>query len=337
MLISSVVRNVPLKNGYTLSNTIIAEEGTVLAVKVLDEKQIYNQLELEDGTFNTIHKGDTLIVALGNRRALQGFVGSVPEAVKVGDTIQLLNLGGVAGICISENIETVGHALNIEVLGAIEQNEKLVNIKDYKLFNEQDTIVTKTPIVLITGTCMNSGKTTLACSVIAEAHKKGYSVAAAKMAGVAAMRDTLKMQSCGAKQAVSIVDAGYTSTVQHNANSICKGAIDYLCSNNGIDLIVVECGDGIFGEYGVASIVNDPIMQKQTIAHLACAHDPMGADKIIEVCKHAGLPINIISGPVTDNCVGIEFIEKNLNTTAINGIHQAEKLFSHLEATCLKK
>ncbi|MEK7172116.1 MAG: hypothetical protein AAB739_04360, partial [Patescibacteria group bacterium] len=76
--ISSVTKNANLAHEVEISKNIIAEEGAVIAVKVLEDKKIYNQLELVTGRMSTLKKGDTLAVALGNRKALKGFVGEVP-------------------------------------------------------------------------------------------------------------------------------------------------------------------------------------------------------------------------------------------------------------------
>ncbi|HET6569348.1 MAG TPA: hypothetical protein VFG50_15375, partial [Rhodothermales bacterium] len=62
----------PCRLGRTveLSSYIVTEEGYCLAVRALDEKEVYNQIETTDGVFETIHAGDVLIGALGERKAL---------------------------------------------------------------------------------------------------------------------------------------------------------------------------------------------------------------------------------------------------------------------------
>ena len=53
----------------------------------------------------TLHDGDVIVGVLGHRNALQGYSGVVPDAVALGQRLQLLNLGGVIGQCTSANIE----------------------------------------------------------------------------------------------------------------------------------------------------------------------------------------------------------------------------------------
>jgi hypothetical protein len=54
------------------------------------------------------------------------------------------------------------------------------------------------PIILVSGTCMNVGKTTVACEIVRALAAKGYRVAASKLAGVATQRDLLNMRAVGA-------------------------------------------------------------------------------------------------------------------------------------------
>ncbi|MBI5411751.1 hypothetical protein HZA43_01085 [Candidatus Peregrinibacteria bacterium] len=336
--IGSATYNLDLDQEIGMSDAVVAEEGAVVIVEVLEDKKTYNQLELPSGRLSTLKKGDIVAVALGNRRALKGFVGSVPESLNVGEVIHFLNLGGVAGICSSENLKEVGHALRAKVLGAAVRDGKTLNIKDAKRFSEKDTLESKIPLVIVSGTCMNVGKTTTTCEIIKQMFHARKKVSGAKLAGVAALRDTEKMRDYGAKKVVSFIDAGYPSTVDGKERpvGVAKGAIDYL-SLDCPDYIVIEFGDGIYGEYGVLDILKDPQIQAAIIAHIGCAHDPVGAVKLAEVCREIGAPLHAVSGPVTDNSVGCDFIHKNLNLPAFNALYQGAELFTCLEKICLQK
>lgn len=336
--ISSSTKNVPLKHEVEISKKIVVEEGAVLVVKVLQDKKIYNKLELTTGRFSTIHIDDILVVTLGNRRALKGFVGEVPKELKPGDIIHLLNLGGVAGTCTSANKKIVGQPLKVEVIGAIMRKGKHLNIKNYKRFSLSDKIKTDIPLVIISGSCMEVGKTTAASEIIKAAAREGYRVCGAKVAGIAAMRDAMSMEDYGAVKAISMIDAGYASTAtEENATvGITKGAINYLAKEKP-DFIIVELGDGIFGEYGVMEILKDKEVQAHISAHIGCAGDPMSAMEMYQVCRRIGVPLHVVSGPVTDNSVGINFIKKQLKVAAINCLYQEEKLFAYLKNSVLKK
>src|SRR3954471_13788263 len=73
--------------------------GDVVVVRALSESVTYGNLELPNGRLAKINRNDVLLGVLGKRRALKGFVGDVPDSIKVGDQLNLLNMGGLIGVC----------------------------------------------------------------------------------------------------------------------------------------------------------------------------------------------------------------------------------------------
>ena len=116
--IASVAQHNNLASELRLSDDIPCEEGVLVAVRVLNNKSRYNQLELTSGRMATVNKGDIVVGALGHRKALRGYSGHLPTTLSKGDTIQILNIGGVVGVCDSANPD-VGQPLNCEVLGTV--------------------------------------------------------------------------------------------------------------------------------------------------------------------------------------------------------------------------
>lgn len=329
--IGSVTKNIPLDHEIEITTeNIPATEGTVLAVEVMQDKKIYNELELTSGRLSKLHQGDQIVVALGRRRALRGFVGDLPQSVKVGDIIDRLSLSGVSGVCSSANQTEVGKPLPMKVLGAVVVDGQIANIKDYATFAPADTLEKSAPLVLVTGTCMHVGKTTVAAEMIKQAARAGLKVASAKMTGVAAMKDLEDMRDYGAMEAVSFLDAGLTSSIGNEDTllQVFKGALNHLNQKNNPDVIVIEFGDGIMGEYGVMELIKCPEIQAATAVHIGCAYDPVGAVKLAEIGTEIGLPLTVISGPITDNGVGKNFVEEATGIPARNGIHEGVELFA---------
>ena len=116
--IASVAQHNDLGSELRLSKDIPCEEGVLVAAKVLNSKSRYNQLELTSGRMATVNQGDVIVGALGHRKALRGYSGHLPKSLKPGDNIQILNIGGVLGICDSANPD-VGAPFNCEVLGTV--------------------------------------------------------------------------------------------------------------------------------------------------------------------------------------------------------------------------
>ncbi|MDB6107175.1 MAG: hypothetical protein JWO52_7174, partial [Gammaproteobacteria bacterium] len=101
--VASVTQACGLSHEVRVSTDIPAEEGVVIAVEVLTNKSTYNTLELTSGRMAKVGKGDNVVGALGHRKALFGYSGHIPPSVQPGDIIQMLNIGGVLGICDSVN------------------------------------------------------------------------------------------------------------------------------------------------------------------------------------------------------------------------------------------
>src|SRR5262249_44990450 len=152
-----------------------------------------------------------LIGALGARRALKGFVGRVPERIAVGDVIHILNLGGVMGVASAGAYE-LGRPIEAEVLGmAAGDDGEIRNVAEDALPRAR-RLACATPVVLVGGTCMNSGKTLAACEIVRRLGERGLAVAAMKATGVACLRDAFAFTDHGALQALTFLDCGVPST-----------------------------------------------------------------------------------------------------------------------------
>ncbi|PCI99298.1 MAG: hypothetical protein COB14_06770 [Alphaproteobacteria bacterium] len=325
--ISSVTKNLELKHNEQIiddpNTNLSCEMGTVLAAEILDDKTLYNEMELPSGRMSKLKKGDIIAVALGQRRALKGFVGDLPKSLKAGDIIHLLNFGGVAGECTSANTKEVGDPMRIRVLGGITRKGKQLNINQKMLYKPTNTMKSDIPLIIVTGTSMDSGKTTVATEIIKTLTHMGMKLAGTKLTGVGALRDLYKMQDYGVYNAVSFVDAGITSTANIDDAAMVemtKGTIEYL-SKDKPDAIIVEFGDGLMGHYGVDAILKMPEIQKNVRLHIGCAGDPIGAIGLARGCAAIGLPIDVISGPVTDNEVGQGIIRDELDVIVYNAFN----------------
>ncbi|MHA1917927.1 MAG: hypothetical protein ACTSUV_06415 [Candidatus Ranarchaeia archaeon] len=324
--ITSSTRNVGLKQEIELSDKILTKEGTVLIVKALGEKNVYDTVELVNGRMAKIIEGNIIAGVLGERKALRGFIGKIPSKLKVGDKIHILNLGGVFGICTSYN-KSIGEPIQIEVLGTVINTKtgKPANIKDYAI-DWATELPKSVPIIAVTGSCMNSGKTTAAVEVIKHLTKKGYKVAGAKVTGVSLMRDTLKMEDYGAVKSLNFTDAGLPSTM--TPKDVIKATLGILSKLNSFspDLIVVEFGDGILGGYCVDHLLRSTSIIQHVRAHIVAANDLVAAWGAQQLLLDYGIIPTIITGPATDNSIGVEFIESELRIPASNAVNNKEKL-----------
>src|SRR5947208_7192659 len=116
--IASVTSRLKLPAQIETTGDVPAERGTVVVVEAMEEKTVYGELELIGGRLARIIKGDRIAGVLGERQALKGYVGAIPAHIAPGDTLHILNLGGVIGQALSANTE-FGQPLRVRVLGTI--------------------------------------------------------------------------------------------------------------------------------------------------------------------------------------------------------------------------
>lgn len=303
--------------------------GDVVVVKALSESVTYGNLELPNGRLAKINRNDVLIGVLGKRRALKGFVGDVPDTINTGDKLHLLNMGGVIGVCKGHH-SSLSEAIEVEVLGvACDEYENVLNIADNAL-KPINFLKESAPIVVIAGTCMNSGKTVAATEIIKQAAHAGLKVCGAKMSGVACLRDILNMQDSGAFATASFLDCGLPSTVDYgDLSPVAKAILNYL-NEFQPDLIVVELGDGIVGGYAVDSVLKDFEIKEAISSFVFCASDYVGVVGGMAVLKNLGIEIDVIAGSVTDSQMGEDFVEQTYNLKAGNARRDGFRLFELL-------
>ncbi|HEY4449201.1 MAG TPA: hypothetical protein VGN03_11415 [Steroidobacteraceae bacterium] len=330
--LASVTEACGLSHEVRICADIPAEEGVVVIVEVLTNKTTYNTLELTSGRMAQVGKGDVVAGALGHRRALFGYSGHVPERVEPGDVIQLLNIGGVLGVCDSINPEkgrpfdcrVLGVALNFPYLG--ERIGVPARVGRKPLDAAATLEVRGVPVVAFAGTCMEAGKTAAACAVIGRMRHRGLTVDAFKATGVSLRRDILAMEDAGARRCAIFTDLGVVTTTRANGPALTRTMLSELAAGKP-DALVFELGDGILGTYGVDAILECPDIRAALSAVVLSANDPVAAWGGVKLLRERFLvePC-VVTGPATDNQVGIEIIAAQMGVPAINALSHGAAL-----------
>jgi hypothetical protein len=308
-----------------------ARAGDVVVVRALTDSATYNQLELPSGRLAKINPGDVVVGVLGSRRALKGFVGDVPETVAEGDELHLLNMGGVIGRCTGHH-SSLSDAIRVRVIGlAYDEDARVSNIADAALA-PRTRLGRTAPLVVVAGACMNSGKTFAATEIVKQATRAGLRVAAAKLSGVACLRDTLNMADHGAVATASFLDCGLPSTVGVGDLAPVAKAIIARLNEAAPDLIVIELGDGILGGYSVESVFDDDELRGATAALVFCASDYVGAWGGVELLRRRGVRVDLVAGSVTDSQMGEDYIEREFGVPAGNAKRDGVRLFELIRA-----
>ena len=324
--VASVAQHSELGHELRLSGDIPCEEGVLVAVRVLNNKARYNQLELTSGRMATVNQGDVVVGALGHRKALRGYSGHLPEKLEAGDTIQLLNIGGVLGICDSANPD-VGPPFECKVLGTVlhfpylgERIGVPARAGEKALDTEAPLDARGVPVVALAGTCMDSGKTAAACAIVGRLRHLGHNVAACKATGVSLRRDILAMEDAGAAATMIFSDLGIVTTTAENGPALTRALLTGLAEQKP-DVIVLELGDGLLGAYGVEAILSDASIRAALTAVILCANDPVSAWGGAKILRDTfDIEPAVVTGPATDNAVGVDQISERLSLPAINAL-----------------
>jgi len=269
-------------------------------------------------------KGDVVAGALGHRKALFGYSGHVPAQVAPGDVLQMLNIGGVLGVCDSINPEkgkpfdcrVLGVALHFPFLGERIGVPARVGHKPLDAGAALDT--RGVPVVALAGTCMEAGKTAAACAIIARLRHCGLTVDAFKATGVSLRRDILAMEDAGARRCAIFTDFGVVTTTRANGPALTRAMLSELAAGRP-DVIVFELGDGLLGTYGVDAILECPDIRGALTALILSANDPVAAWGGVRLLRERfHVEPCAVTGPATDNAVGVEIVREQLGVPAFN-------------------
>jgi hypothetical protein len=330
--IASVTQACGLSHELRVSSDIPAEEGVVVVVEVLTNKSTYNTLELTSGRMAKVGKGDIVVGALGHRKALFGYSGHVPASVQTGDVIQMLNIGGVLGICDSVNPEK-GKPFDCRVLGVVlhfpylgERIGVPARVGERPLDRDAKLDTHGVPVVAIAGTCMEAGKTAAACAIVSRMRHRGLVIDAFKATGVSLRRDILAMEDAGARRSMIFTDLGVVSTTGANGPALTRTMLTELSAGKP-DVIVFELGDGILGTYGVDAILECPDIRAALTGVVLSANDPVAAWGGVTLLRDRfNVEPCVVTGPATDNQVGVQIIGQQLGVAAFNAMSDGAQL-----------
>ena len=315
---------------------IPCDEGVVLVVEILNNKSTYNTLELTSGRMAKVARGDVVVGALGHRQALFGYSGHIPDKVQAGDVLQVLNIGGVLGICDSVNPDK-GKPFDCRVLGCVLQfpflGERIgipARVGHRKLDYAAPLDTHGVPVVALAGTCMEAGKTAAACAIVSRMRHRGLAVHAFKATGVSLRRDILAMEDSGARRSMIFTDLGIVTTTAASGPALTRTMLTEMTQGRP-DVVVFELGDGILGAYGVEAILREEDIRQSLTAVILSANDPVAAWGGVKLLRERfQIEPCAVTGPATDNAVGVKIIEEQMGVRAVNAMAAGAALGDHI-------
>jgi hypothetical protein len=250
----------------------------------------------------------------------------VPPKLAAGDIIQMLNIGGVLGVCDSANPDK-GKPFDCRVLGVVlhfpylgERIGVPARAGYRKLDFDAPLDAQGVPVVALAGTCMEAGKTAAACAMVSRMRHRGLVVDCFKATGVSLRRDILAMEDAGARNSMIFTDLGVITTTRQVGPALTRTMITEIAAKKP-DVIVFELGDGILGTYGVDSILDCADIRKALTGVVLSANDPVAAWGGVKLLRERfSIEPCAVTGPATDNAVGVDIIREQMKVAAFNAL-----------------
>lgn len=268
-----------------------------VAVVRVEKVGYHHHIETEQERRLRLYAGDRLIAVFGNRYATDVYEGKVLEL----NNLHLLTASGVIGTVLSRHHD-VGRPTAVSFLGYLaDTSGTRINLKQRR-FQPVPSILPSPDVVLVVGTGMNTGKTTVTRKILRALAAQGVQVAGCKLTGTASPRDLYEMRASGAVLATDFSDYGFPSTYGASLEELI-GLLDTMtdaCGRAGAEIVVVEIADGFLQPETQMLLESAEIRRRVrgVVAAGACSSSLLFATEFLQ---RAGLDVWAASGLATNS------------------------------------
>ena len=284
--------------------------GDLVLAEVLESGPWPYLLESPSGRAVEVLPGDVMVGGLGRRAATLEAVGDW-RAVADDGVMQTLTSAGLLGRCTSSSLPPPLMA-EVRYRAHAARDGTQLNMGDFTRGGPRRSL--EAPVVLIVGTSMDSGKTVAAKAIVRVLKRMGLRVAAAKLTGVARLRDVLAASDAGADDVFDFVDVGLPSTVvAPERYEEALGALLSLIGGTRPDVVVAEAGASPLEPYNGETALR--LLRERVACTVLCASDPYA---IVGVMSAFGLEPTLLSGRATSTEAAIDLIAKLVGIEALN-------------------
>ncbi len=286
------------------------ETGDYVVGMVNSRPSPLSRIELSTGRTIEVMEGSYIIGAFGKRYATLEAVGDWHE---IGPDMQMeaIGGGGVLGKLTSTS-PFLPPMLSLAYEGHVIVRGKKIRMDDF--VPEGTGAEYKIPTILVVGTSMSAGKTTIARIIIQQLKNIGLRVVGAKLTGSGRFRDILSMRDAGADYIFDFVDVGLPTTVI--PPDAYREKLDRLLSiiaEVKVDVAVLEIGASPLEPYNGDVAIE--VVQENVNYTVLCATDPYA---VVGVMTAFGQKPDLVAGVATNTEAGIALIEKLSGVKALN-------------------
>lgn len=280
-------------------------------VGVVDEAPTgFRNIELTSGRIVELVQGDSAVGAFGIRHATLEATGSF-EAIGSDGRMAALTSAGLFGAVTSRSIQLPA-LLPVTYGGHVTSGKTKLRMQDF--VPTVDEVEYRCPTILIVGTSMSAGKTTVAKAIIRCLKERGLKVVGAKLTGAGRYRDVLGMSDAGADAIFDFVDAGLPSSI--GPPDEFRPRLRQLLSriaHTEPDVVVAEAGASPLEPYNGDTVLDE--IGGRVRCMVLCASDPYA---VVGVIRGFDRQPDLVAGIATSTVAGVELCEKLAKIPALN-------------------
>ena len=312
------------KNDFKLAGSSvndIPESGDLALFKV--ETIGYHDTIVSSGNSKLrIYPGDLIVGVFGNRYATDAYEGLVQGT----SDLSLLTAGGMVGTVLSKH-KDIEKPTSLSFIGFImDSTGQRINMKKLKFRIEYPSGKPERLIVVV-GTGMNTGKTTVSRKLVKSLSEQGFRVAACKLTGSVSNRDQDELRSAGAKFVVDFSDYGFPSTYMSSRNELID-LFNTMVSDiqkSEPDVIVMEIADGVI-QRETTMILEDASFQKMVSKVVIAAESSLSGLYAVSLVEELGYKVACVSGKMTSSPLYVKEFQSNSTVPVISSADHSGSL-----------
>lgn len=269
--------------------------GDVVVVKVT-KMGYHTSLVTRDNRKLRIYPGDLLVGLFGHRYATDAYEAVVEST----ENLSLLTAGGMIGTVRSSH-RAMPRATSVSFVGyATDPDGRRINLKSQLFHGVTERPYGNAPLIVVVGTGMNSGKTTVLSQTVHGLSDRGIRVAAGKLTGSVSNRDVDEMRSAGAVSVLDFSDYGFPSTYLADPIELSALWHEILERSAEIrpDVMLMEIADGLL-QRETRLILEDSEFRGRVAGVILAADSSLAALAGAEELRRLGYPVLGVSGAIT--------------------------------------
>jgi GTP-binding protein EngB required for normal cell division len=270
-----------------------------------------------------IYVGDLLVGVFGNRYATDAYEGQLQGLKR----LSILTAAGMVGTVKSRH-HSIGRSTRVSFAGFLkDKTGQVINLKQLKFHKSKPIENHLENQIIIVGSGMNSGKTTVCRRLIKSLAESGFKVAACKLTGSVSNRDQDEMVSASAAYTTDFSDYGFPSTYKCDKDELLDLYGQMLLDIEKVkpDVTLIEIADGIL-QRETSMLLSDSLIQKSTKGVIITADSAPAALFAVEYLQKMRYNVIAVSGAMTSSPLYMREFENHCNIPIVSSAGKGEHM-----------